>query len=136
MTTSTNSIRVIPLRKSLPLVLAIGALSVLSARAHAADFDKITLSAPVVKTIGYEEQTAAPIQETTVTARVTADDPGLTTNSGVALLRASVLDAARKACEAANPFDPDGGACVQTAVKAAQPQINAAIARARSNLNG
>lgn len=136
MTTSTTSILAIPLRRSLPIAFAIGALAVMSARAHAGDLDEITISAPAVTTIGHEIPGLTPIQEATVTARVTADSVALTTNSGVALLKDSVLDAARKVCEAADPSTPDDGTCVLAAVKSAKPQIDAAVARARSSANG
>jgi len=132
----TTSIRINTLRRNLPIAFAIGALAIMSARAHADDYlDEITISAPAVKTVGRNAATGAPIREVTVTARVTADPVKLTTNSGVALLKDSVLDAARKACDAADPFTSDDGRCVLTAVKAAKPQIDAAVARARSNAN-
>jgi UrcA family protein len=121
----------------LPVALAIGALTVLSARAHADDLDEITISAPAVKTVGRDAATGAPIEEVTVTARVKTDPVTLTTNSGVALFKDSVLDAARKACTMADPLTPEDGTCVHDAVKAAQPQVDAVIARARSSsLNG
>jgi len=136
MNIPTPSIRVNTLRRSLPIALAIGALAVMSARARAQDLDEITISAPAVKAVGSDAATLAPIEESTVTARVAFDPATLTTNSGVALLKDSVLEAARKACDAADPFTPDDGTCVQTAVRSAKPQVDAAIARARSSVNG
>jgi UrcA family protein len=135
MNTSTISIRANTLRRSLPIALAIGALAIVSARAHAQDLEQITISAPAVKTIGRDTATLAPIEESTVTARVAYDPVTLTTNSGVALLKDGVLDAARKACYAAGPLTEDDGTCLRDAVKAAQPQITAAIVRARSDAN-
>jgi len=133
----TTSIRINTLRRNLPIAFAIGALAIMSARAHADDYlDEITIAAPAVKTVGRNSATGAPIQEVTVIARVKADPVKLTTNSGVALLKDSVLDAARKACDAADPLTPDDGTCVLTAVKAAKPQIDAAVLRARSSVNG
>jgi UrcA family protein len=131
----TTSIRVNTLRRSLPIALAIGALAVMSARAHADDLDEITISAPAVKTVGRDAATGAPIEEVTVKGRVTTDPVTLTTNSGVALLKDGVLDAARKACDAADPLTPDDGTCVQAAVESAKPQVDAAVARARSGAN-
>jgi UrcA family protein len=135
MNTSTTRFRENTLRRSLPIAFAIGALAIMSARAHADDLDQITISAPVEKTVGREAATLAPIQEVTVTARVTADAAALTTNSGVAILNDSVLAAARKACEAADPSMLDDDTCVDNAVRSAKPQIDAAIARARSTAN-
>jgi UrcA family protein len=131
-----SSIRVNTLRRSLPIALALGALAVVSARAHAADFDEITISSSAVKTVGFETATHAPIEEASVTARVTFDPVTLTTNSGVALLKDSMLKAAHEVCDAADPLTPDDGSCVQSAVKSAKPQLEAAIARARSSVNG
>ncbi len=135
MNTSTLSVRVNLLRRSLPIALAIGALAVVSARAHAEELEQITISAPTLKTVGRDSATLAPIEESTVTARVAYNPVTLTLNSGVALLKDGVLDAARKACYAADPITEDDGTCLRDAVKAAQPQITAAIERARSNAN-
>jgi hypothetical protein len=48
------------------------------------------------------------------------------------MLNYSVRDAARKACSAADPFSDDDGTCVHEAIESAKPQVDAAIARARS----
>jgi UrcA family protein len=124
------------LRRSLPIALAIGALSIMSAGVHAAEPDEVTISAPAVKTVGREAATLAPIEQVTVTARVAYDPVTLTTNSGVALLKDGVLEAARKACDSADPLMSDDGTCVRNAVESAKPQITAAIARARSSATG
>jgi UrcA family protein len=108
----------------------------MNVRAHAGDLDQITISAPAVKTVGREAATDAPIQQSTVSARVTFDPVTLTTNSGVALLNDSVLEAARRACDEADPLTPDDGSCLRTALESAKPQVDAAIARARSSANG
>jgi hypothetical protein len=60
----------------------------------------------------------------------------LRTNYGALMLNYSVLDAARKACTEADPLEDDDGTCVHDAVEAAKPEVDAAIARARSNLAG
>jgi UrcA family protein len=128
-----------PSRARLPTVFALGALAFMSAGAQAADDpDEITVSAPNVKTVGRDEVTGAPIEETTQTASVKFDPVTLTTNSGVTLLKDSVLDAANKMCSSINlPMaDEDDGTCVRDAVKSAQAQVDAAIARARSTTNG
>jgi UrcA family protein len=135
-----NSTSLMPaniLRTGLATTLAIGALSLLSVSAQAAEPDEITISAPAIKIVGRDFATNAPIEQSTVTARVFTDPVTLTTNSGVALLKDSVVEAARKACETAAPLDPYDQTCVFEAVKSAQPQVDAAIARARSNaMNG
>jgi UrcA family protein len=126
----------ITLSRRMPLALAITGLAVLSARAYAADtFDEVTVSAPAVKTVGHDYATNAPIQDVTVTARVQYDPVTLTTHSGVSLLKDSVLTAAREACYDAGPLSPDDGTCIFEAVKSAEPQIDAAVARARSSAN-
>ena len=125
-------------RTRLPAVLALGALAFMSAGAQAADPDEITISAPSVKTVGRDEATSAPIEEVTDKATIKLDPVTLTTNSGVALLKDSVLDAALKACSSISlPLsEDDDGTCVRDAVKSAQPQIDAAVTRARSTANG
>jgi len=124
-------------RTRLPAVLALGALAFMSAGAQAADPDEITISAPSVKTVGRDEATSAPIEEVTDKATIKLDPVTLTTNSGVALLKDSVLEAARKVCYSVSlsTFEDDG-TCVRDAVKSAQAQVDTAIARARSNTNG
>jgi len=121
------------LRSGLTVALAIGALTVLGARAHALDLDPITISAPIVKTVGHDLASEAPIKERTVTAQIAVDAETLQNDSGVVLLKDRVFEAARKACNAADPFTPDDETCVIEAVKSAQPQVEAAIARARSS---
>jgi UrcA family protein len=124
-------------RSRLPIALAIGALTVLGAAAHAEDLDPITVSTPSVKIIGHDEATRAPIEDVTVQARIAADPQTLRTKSGVVLLKDRVMEAARKACYAADPSTFDDGTCLHQAVKAAQPQVAAAIAQARdSSVNG
>jgi UrcA family protein len=123
-------------RKFLPISLAVAILTVVGTQARAAEPDEVTVSAPATRTLGYDPATLAPIREVTVTAHVSYDPVWLTTNSGVALLKDSVLEAARKSCYSADPLSDDDGTCVRMAVKNAQPQITAAIERARSSENG
>jgi UrcA family protein len=126
------------LRNRLPVALALGVLAFMSAGAQAADYDEVTISAPSVKTVGRDGATGAPIEEYTENASVKFDPVTLTTNSGVALLKDSVFDAALKVCNSISlPLsDDDDGACVRAAVKSAQAQIDAAVTRARSTANG
>jgi len=142
--TYLTSIRVNTLARILPVAFAVGAIALLSARAHAADseqldpvqLDPITVSAPAVKIVDRDAATGAPVEQVTITASVQADPAALRTNYGALMLNYSVLDAARKACTAADPFADDDGTCVHDAVQAAQPKVDAAIARARSSLTG
>jgi UrcA family protein len=124
------------LRSRLPVTLALGALAVMSAGAQAADFDQITISAPNVKTVGRDDATNAPIQEITKQATVKFEPVQLTTNSGAALLKDSVFSAALKACNSITltmaDADENDESCVRDAVKSAQAQVDAAVARART----
>jgi UrcA family protein len=128
------------LRNRLPVTLALGALALMSAGAQAADYDEITISAPNVKTVGRDAATNAPIQEITKQATVKFDPVQLTTNSGVALLKDSVFDAALKTCNSITltmaDADENDESCVRDAIKSAQAQVDAAVARARSTANG
>jgi UrcA family protein len=133
MRNSIASIGHIHPRHALPIAFALGALILGSARAHADDPEKvdvITVTAPAVKIVGRDSATGAPIEEMTVTVRVQFDPVTLTTNSGVALLKDSVVEAAQKACGAS--LTEDGTTCVHDAIISAKAQIDAAIAQARS----
>jgi UrcA family protein len=144
--TYLTSNRVNILGRFLPVAFAAGAIALVSARAHAADLDQInpvqldpiTVSAPAEKVVGRDSATGAPIEEVTVTASVQADPAALKTNYGALMLNYSVLDAARKACAAPDPIADadDDGTCVRDAVESAKPQVDAAIAKARSSLAG
>jgi hypothetical protein len=142
--TDLTSIRVNILGRILPVAFAVGAIALVSARAHAADpdqldpvqLDPITVSAPAAKIVDRDTATGAPIEQVTITARVQADPTALRTNYGALMLNYSVLDAARKACTAADPLADDDGTCVHDAVESAKPQVDGAIARARSSLKG
>ena len=121
----------------LPAALALGALAV-SAGVQAAEPDEISITAPSVTTVGRDDSTLAPIEETTEKATIKFDPVTLTTNSGVALLKDSVLEAASKVCNSITfaMADDDTDTCVRNAVKSAQAQVDEAIARARSTANG
>lgn len=102
--------------------------------AEAAPLEPITISAPAARaerTVGHDGATGAPIQEITSTARVKFNPVILRTHSGVALLRDDVAEAARKACDLIDPLGR-GEVCVGHAIRSAQPQVTAAITRARS----
>jgi UrcA family protein len=128
------------LRTRLPEVIALGVLAFMSAGAQAADPnpDQITVSAPTVKTVGRDEATSAPLQDVTESASIQFDPVTLTTNSGVSLLKDSVVEASFKLCNSID-MSMDGvydDQCVRDAIKSAQTQVNAAIAKARSATNG
>lgn len=124
-------------RSRLPVAIALGALAFVSVGAQAADYDEITISAPKATTVGHDVATGLPIEEYSKKASVKFDPVTLTTNSGVALLKDSVFDAALKVCNSINlPLSVDNGTCVRDAVKSAQAQIDAAVTRARSTANG
>ena len=118
----------------LPILLAFAALAFVSALAQAADLPEVTISAPSVKTVDRDAATGAPIQQVTEAARVSVDPVTLTTNSGVALLQDKVVETAQQLCNTMDPLAvEDDGSCVREAVKSAQAQIKAAVARANSN---
>ena len=137
----TMRARILPLRlsdpsSSLPAAFAVAALAVIGcARATAGTYSgDITLSAPTVETVGSDSLTGAPIERSTVTARVAFDPLTLSTESGTAELRERVLEAASKACRAA--LTEDYERCVLEAVQSAQPQVDKAIARSRGSSPG
>lgn len=118
-------------------VFAVASLGMFNIRAQAADLEQVTISAPSVKTVDRDAATGAPIEEVTRTASIAVDPVTLTTNSGVALLNDSVLETAQKLCDSIDPLSSDDdGECVRGAVRSAQAQITAAVARAKSATNG
>ena len=126
-------------RSGLLATFAIGAVALIGARAQADDpaqVDQVTISSPTVTIVGRDSTTNSPITETTKTARIQYNPVTLTTNSGVALLKDSVRESARKLCDSIDPLDPNDGTCIRAAVDSAKPQVDAAIARARSTANG
>jgi UrcA family protein len=135
MNTLIASRRAGALRMALPIALALATAALMSSRAHAADADTISISAPAVKTIGRDGATGAPIEQVTVTAHVQYRRGSLTQKSGVALLEKNVRHAAYEACAQASIEDQDEEMCVRDAIASARPQIDAAVARAR-NPNG
>lgn len=121
-------------------VVRAGAALLLGATAvsgvNAGDVQVITVSAPRVKILEHGPGTTTATQEMTVTARVQYDPVTLSTNSGVALLKDGVQEAARRICRAADPGAPEDMRCVRNATDSAQPQIDAAVARAKAREHG
>jgi UrcA family protein len=132
--TTSTSIKF--LSGTLHAAFAIMAIGLFSAGAHAADSNEITVLGSTAKTVGRDAATGAPIQATQVKVAVKYDPATLTTDSGVAALKDNVADAARKACESADPFTDDDGTCVREAIDSAQPQIARVVSQARSSTNG
>jgi UrcA family protein len=136
-TAMTISTRAKILNASLPAAFASIAIAAFSAGARAAESREIVVQGPTTKTIGFDLPTGAPIQETTVKIAVSYDPATLTTDSGVALLKDGVADAARKACDTADRVTPDeDGACVRRAIESAQAQIARMVSQARSSTHG
>ena len=124
-----------PITVSARLLPDPGALAIPGGGAHAARLKPITLYGPAVfaraaKTVGYGAATDAPIEEMTVKARVRYNPVILTTYSGVDLLKREVAHAAREACHAIR-FQHGDETCVRHAIRSAQPQLSAALTRAR-----
>lgn len=116
------------------LAFAVGGLVLSWASAHATTLDPVTISAPAVKLVGRDRLTNASLQQTRISAHVGFKPVTLTTNSGAALLRDGVQTAAFRVCAALGP--DSFGTCVIRAEQSAQPQVDAAITRARSATKG
>jgi UrcA family protein len=116
------------------LAFAAGGLLLSWVSAHATTLDPVTISAPAVKVVGRERLTNLPLQQIRISAQVGFNPVTLTTHSGVALLRDSVQTAAFRVCAALGP--DSFGTCVIRAEQSAQPQVDAAIARARRDTKG
>jgi hypothetical protein len=113
--------------------IILWALTLASGSVHGDDPGKvnvITLFAPVGKIIGRDAATGALIQEKRVMVRVQFDPGTLATNSGVAVLKDNVIEAAQMACDAS--LNEDTVNCVYDTINTGQSDVDAAIARARS----
>ncbi len=94
---------------------------------------KVEASRVIKKEVG-KSTTGAPIETAEITMRVSYADLSLDTNSGQALFRSRVEDAAKDACARlsastapGNPTTSDEE-CVRSALDGAKPQVDAAIA--------
>ncbi len=114
----------------------LAALAIVSTGAAATQLDRIEIDRPVVKTVGHDAATNAPVEDRTVVARVIPDPDTLTTDSGIVLLNDNIREAARKACFEVDPMNPDTGACYHKALQEAKPQTAALIVRAKHSASG
>jgi len=140
MNTSIRSIRDNTLRTVLTATSVVIAFAALSTRANADTFvdpaNEVIVSAPSEKIVGTDFETGAPRKDIVVVARVRTDPVVLTLNSGVALFKDSVYEAARRACGADDLHGQIDVGCLHNAMKDAKPQMDAIIAKARSASNG
>ena len=125
------------LRRSFCVALGCATFGAFSTGAYAdvnevIDPGTITITAPRETVVGRDYATNAPIIQVNSTARVRYEPMVLTTNSGVALLKYRVTKAAREMCTDLDPLAAQDWSCVRRAVDEAQPQIDAAIARAEA----
>jgi UrcA family protein len=102
-------------------------------RVTAGEVQVITVSSPRVKIVEHGPGTQTATEQITLTAHVPYDPVTLTTNSGVALLKDGVQEAARRVCRAADPGSPEDTSCIRKATDGAQKQIDTAVARARAS---
>jgi len=116
---------------TLTLALAVGALALTTSNVYAAELDKVVIDQPVVKVVGRDMGTDAPLEDVTVVARVIPDPETLTTDSGIALLNDNIREAARTACFKADPMTPDDGTCYRKAMASAKQQVAALVAHAK-----
>jgi UrcA family protein len=113
-------------------VFAVGLLEPSRGHAQEATMEEVTISAPRAKTIGHDPATGGSIRLITQSARINIDPIMFTTNSGIALVKDSVRETARKVCYSLEPAGEDDSECIEGAVRSAQAQIDAAIARAKA----
>lgn len=127
-------------RAALHLAFAIGAITFLASAQAAEPTQEITITGTRVDRVPYDFSVRRSVERVSVSATVPADLNVLTLNSGVALLKYNVRQAALKACMTADPLATATSDstidCVHEAVDNAQPQVDALIARAHSEANG
>jgi UrcA family protein len=127
-------------RAALPVAFSISAFALFGNYAQAAEpAQEVTITGTQVERIPYDFSVRHPVENVSVTARVPANLDVLTLNSGVALLKDDVRAAARQVCMMADPrANPTSDVtidCIREAVRNAQPQIDALVARARTEEN-
>jgi UrcA family protein len=121
---------------TLPAVFALVATAGLCASARGAETstNQIVVQGPTTTIIGHDYR--RPLEQSTVRLGVSYDPVTLTTNSGVALLKDAVTQAAFQACIDADPTSAPESRCISNAIDQAQPQIAQAVAQARRDVNG
>lgn len=126
------------LHKAGPILLAAGLC--VGTPALADNLKAITIGAGVMtRSVIGRSTIGAPIEEATITRRVSYADLDLTTRTGAAELRRRVRDTARIACQQLDALypaeDQNAPECISTAVAAATPQVKSAIAAVRREAN-
>lgn len=126
-------------RAGVLLAFAIGAITFLGSAQATEATQEITITGTRVQKT-YDFSVRRPVENVSVSAVVPADLNVLTLNSGVALLKYNVRQAAIKACMMADPLasatSDSTMDCVNDAVNDARPQVNALIAEAHRQENG
>jgi UrcA family protein len=120
---------------ALPAAVAIALVAGTSSPAQGEELTQIVVHGSTTETIGHDYHGLRPIEQTRVTVGVRYDPVTLTTNSGVALLKDAVAQAALKACGASTWATVEYNSCVRPAIDEAQPQIARAVEQARGRLN-
>ena len=119
----------------------IGALSVTAMAQEKPAIAEVRVLASGVGTKELANTPGGTVIASTVTTRVSYADLSLDTNSGQALFRARVTDAAKEACKRASDEYPlsmhetTQWDCVKAAVKGAKPQVDSIIAAANASRN-
>lgn len=133
----------VQINRATRVALAAAAIAALAGTAMAAQVNptipeiRVQASGVLKKQLG-TTSSGVPIEATEVTVRVSYADLALDTNSGQALLKDRVKDAAKEACRRASAHYPmstreaTDDDCVNAAVKGAKPQIDAVIAAANT----
>lgn len=113
-------------------IALLGTLLLGSAHAIDPELPEILVSAPEVKALG-RNAGLSPIERVIIKAHVPFDPATLTSDEGVKKLRERVREGARRACGAAEPGEIDDlDSCVLAATRRAEPQVELAVAKART----
>jgi UrcA family protein len=126
---------------TLPVAIAAVGLFGLGNPAQAQEMDQVAVVSSSTGIVGYRLHEPRPVKQTNVKVSVTYDPVTLTTNSGIALLRDAVKEAAQKACKPSSVHaslydDLTYHDCVQTAIDRAEPQVAQAITDAHRAESG
>ncbi len=117
-----------------PVLFAAGLC--LTASAFADELPTITIGAGVTtRTVVGRNAMGTPIEQVTITHRVSYADLDLATRAGAAELERRVKETARTACRQLDDLYPaemrNARECAKTAIAQASPQVQSAIAAAR-----
>lgn len=116
------------------LTMTVASMVAIAAESQTTEHVIVEAGRPTAKVVG-RSASGAPIEEVSLSARVTYSDLELSIPSNAKVLKQRVRDAALEVCDRLEQMYPLGGgsdSCARKAEEGAQEQVTAAIAKAES----